>query len=175
MFRLYQTAICRKGEVGKSILSENALAALPSLKEKIIISACAPTVGSNGLVQHGKPRDTVLHLAAKDPWLEELDLAHLQFGGKPDPRCKRHNRSRHAAKSHLPGPTLLACLREFMLSINSAWSREAPREPSAAISECVIPRVREPTSHRPPVSAMKTSATAAVSILLLGPMQRLFA
>lgn len=174
MLRLHQIAICRKREIGKSPLSENAPAALPSLKEKIIIGACAPTVGSNGLIQHGKPRDTVLHLA-KDTWMEGLDLAHFQFGGKQDPRCKRHNRSRHAANSRLPGPTLLARLREFMLSNNSAFSREAPREPSAASSEYVIPKVCEPASHRPPVSVMETSATAAVSALPSGSMQRLFA
>lgn len=174
MLRPYQIASCRKGDIGKSIISENALAALLKLK-KIIISGCAPTVCSTSLIQHAKPRYTVLHLAAKDACMEELDLADFQFGGKQDPRCKRHNRSRHAADSHLPVTTLSTCLRELTLSTKSALSREAPRGPSAAMSECVTSRVCEPAAHRPRISVMETSATAAVTVLLPGPMQRLFA
>lgn len=175
MLRLYQIAFYRKGDIGKSTISENALAARLELKEKIIISCCAPTVGSASLIQHAKLRDTVLHLAARGAWMEVLDLAGFQFGGKQDPCCKRHDRSRHAADSHLPVTTLSASLRGLMLSTKSALPREAPRGPSAAMSECVTSRVCESAAHRPLISVVETSATAAVSVLLPGSMQRLFA
>lgn len=174
MLCLYQIAFYRKEHIGKSTISDNALAARLELKEKIIISGCAPTVGSASLIQHAKPRDTVLHLA-KGTWMKVLDLADFQFGGKQDPRCKRHNRSRHAADSHLPVTTLSASLRELMVSTKSALSREAPRGPSAAIPECVSSRPCGLAALRPPISTMETSATAAVSVLLPGSMQRLFA
>lgn len=175
MLRLYQIAFYRKGDIGKSTISENALAARLELKEKIIISGCASTAGSASLIQHAKPRDTVLHLAAKGTWMEVLDLADFQFGGKQDPRCKRHNRSRDAADSDLPVTTLSASFRELMVSTKSALSREAPRGPSAAIPECVSSRLCGLAALRPPISVMETSATAAVSVLLPRPMQRLFA
>lgn len=175
MLRLYQIPFYRKGDIGTSTISETALAARLELKEKIIISGCAPTVGSASLIQHAKPRDTVLHLAAKGTWMEVLDLEGFQFRGKQDPRCKRHNRSRNAVDSHLPVTTLSASLRELMLSTKSALSREAPRGPSAATSKCVTSRVCEPAAHRPLISTMETSARAAVSVLLPGSMQRLFA
>lgn len=174
MLRLYQTAFCRKGDIGKPTISENALAALLSLKKKII-SGCAPRVGSTSLNQHVKPRDTVLHLAAKDAWMEDLDLEDFQFGGKQDPRCKRHNPSRHAADPHLPMATLSACLRELMLSIKSALPRETSREVSTAIYECVASRVYGLAALRPPISVMELPATAAVSVLRAGAVQRLFA
>lgn len=173
MLRLYQIAFYRKGDIGPSTISETALAARLELKG-IIMSGCAPTVGSASLIQHAKPRDTALHLAANGTWMEVLDLEGFQFGGKQDPRCKRHNRSRHAADSHLPVTTLSASVRELMVSTKSALSREAPRGPSAAMSECVTSRVYESAAHRL-ISVMETSATAAVSVLLPGPMQRLFA
>lgn len=53
MHRLYQTALCRNEDIGKTSICENALAALLTLKEKII-SGCAPTVGSTSLNQHAK-------------------------------------------------------------------------------------------------------------------------
>lgn len=174
MHRLYQTALCRNEDIGKTSICENALAALLTLKEKII-SGCAPTVGSTSLIQHAKPPRTVLHLAAKDAWMEELDLADFQFGGKQDPRFKRHNPSRHAADRHLRATTLSASLRKLVLLSNSALSREAPRGLSAAISECVTSSVCGLAAHRPPISVMETPATAAVSVLRSGPMQRLFA
>lgn len=175
MFRLYQIAFYRKGDIGTSTISENALAAPLKLKENIIMSGCAPRVGSTSVIQHAKPRDTVLHLAARGAWMEILGLADFQFGGKQDPGCKRHDRSRHAADSHLPVTTLSACLRELMASTKFALSREAPRGPSAAIPECVSSRLCGLAALRPPISVMETSATAAVPVLRSGPMQRLFA
>lgn len=167
MHRLYQTALCRKEDIGKTSICENALAALLTLKE--------PTVGSTSLNQHAKPRDTVLHLAAKDAWMEDLDLEGFQFGGKQALRCKRHNPSRHAADPHLRATTLSASLRELVLLSNSALSREAPRGLSAAISECVTSSVCGLAAHRPPISVMETPATAAACVLRSGPMQGLFA
>lgn len=175
MHRLYQTAFYRNGDIGTSIISENALAAPLKRKEKIIISGCAPTVGCASLIQHAKPRDTVLHLAAKGTWMEVLDLADFQFGSKQDPRCKRHNRSRNAVDPHLRLTTLSASLRELVLSNKFAFPREAPRGLSAAIPECVSSRLCGLAALRPPISVMETPATAAVSVLRSGLIQRLFA
>lgn len=174
MLRLYQIAFYRKGDIGTSTISENALAALLKLKEKII-SGCAATVGSTSLNQHAKPRDTVFHLTAKDAWMENLDMEGFQFGGKQDPRCKRHNRSRNAVDPHLRLTTLSASLRELVLSSKSALPREAPRGLSAVIPECVNSRFCGLAALRPPISVMETPATAAVSVLRSGLIQRLFA
>lgn len=174
MHRLYQTAFCRNEDIGKTSMCENALAALLTLKEKII-SGYAATVGSTSLNKFAKPRDTVFHLTAKDAWMEDLDLEGFQFGGKQDPRCKRHNRSRNAVDPHLRLTTLSASLRELVLSTKSALPREAPRGLSAAIPECVSSRLCGLAALRPPISVMETPATAAVSVLRSGLIQRLFA
>ena len=75
MSKLRQIAFYGKGGIGKSTTSQNTLAALTELGQKILIVGCDPKADSTRLILHAKAQDTILSLAAD----ENLDL--LVMGG----------------------------------------------------------------------------------------------
>ena len=65
MAALRQIAFYGKGGIGKSTTSQNTLAALVSLDQKILIVGCDPKADSTRLILNTKAQDTVLSLAAE--------------------------------------------------------------------------------------------------------------
>lgn len=64
MSSLRQIAFYGKGGIGKSTTSQNTLAALAELGQRILIVGCDPKADSTRLILHAKAQDTILSLAA---------------------------------------------------------------------------------------------------------------
>ena len=74
MSALRQIAFYGKGGIGKSTTSQNTLAALAEMGQKILIVGCDPKADSTRLILHAKAQDTVLSLAAEAGSVEDLEL-----------------------------------------------------------------------------------------------------
>jgi nitrogenase iron protein NifH len=84
---LRQIAFYGKGGIGKSTTSQNTLAALAELGQKILIVGCDPKADSTRLILHAKAQDTVLSLAAEAGSVEDLELADVLKTGFQGIRC----------------------------------------------------------------------------------------
>jgi nitrogenase iron protein NifH len=84
---LRQIAFYGKGGIGKSTTSQNTLAALVELGQKILIVGCDPKADSTRLILHAKAQDTVLHLAAEAGSVEDLELEDVVKIGYKDIKC----------------------------------------------------------------------------------------
>ena len=84
---LRQIAFYGKGGIGKSTTSQNTLAALVELNQKILIVGCDPKADSTRLILHAKAQDTVLHLAAEAGSVEDLELEDVVKLGYAGIRC----------------------------------------------------------------------------------------
>jgi nitrogenase iron protein NifH len=84
---LRQIAFYEKGGIGKSTTSQNTLAALVELGQKILIVGCDPKADSTRLILHAKAQDTVLHLAAEAGSVEDLELEDVVKIGYKDIKC----------------------------------------------------------------------------------------
>jgi nitrogenase iron protein NifH len=83
MSKLRQIAFYGKGGIGKSTTSQNTLAALADMDQKILIVGCDPKADSTRLILHAKAQDTVLSLAAEAGSVEDLEIEDvLKFGYK---------------------------------------------------------------------------------------------
>jgi nitrogenase iron protein NifH len=82
-----QIAFYGKGGIGKSTTSQNTLAALVELEQKILIVGCDPKADSTRLILNTKLQDTVLHLAAKAGSVEDLELADVMKVGYGGIKC----------------------------------------------------------------------------------------
>jgi nitrogenase iron protein NifH len=87
MGKLRQIAFYGKGGIGKSTTSQNTLAALSDLGQKILIVGCDPKADSTRLILHAKAQDTVLSLAAEAGSVEDLELEDVLKTGYKDIRC----------------------------------------------------------------------------------------
>lgn len=87
MASLRQIAFYGKGGIGKSTTSQNTLAALVELGQKILIVGCDPKADSTRLILNAKAQDTVLHLAAEMGSVEDLELADVLKVGFKDIKC----------------------------------------------------------------------------------------
>ena len=87
MAKLRQIAFYGKGGIGKSTTSQNTLAALVELGEKILIVGCDPKADSTRLILNSKAQDTVLHLAAQEGSVEDLELEDVLKVGYKDIKC----------------------------------------------------------------------------------------
>ena len=74
MSKLRQIAFYGKGGIGKSTTSQNTLAALSEMGQKILIVGCDPKADSTRLILHAKAQDTILSLAAEAGSVEDLEL-----------------------------------------------------------------------------------------------------
>ncbi len=87
MSDLRQIAFYGKGGIGKSTTSQNTLAALAEMGQKILIVGCDPKADSTRLILHAKAQDTVLSLAAEAGSVEDLELEDVLKVGYRDIRC----------------------------------------------------------------------------------------
>jgi len=87
MASLRQIAFYGKGGIGKSTTSQNTLAALADLGQKILIVGCDPKADSTRLILHAKAQDTILSLAAAAGSVEDLELEDVMKVGYKDIRC----------------------------------------------------------------------------------------
>ena len=87
MAKLRQIAFYGKGGIGKSTTSQNTLAALVELGQKILIVGCDPKADSTRLILNSKAQDTVLHLAAQEGSVEDLELEDVLKVGYKDIKC----------------------------------------------------------------------------------------
>ena len=85
--KLRQIAFYGKGGIGKSTTSQNTLAALADLGQKILIVGCDPKADSTRLILHAKAQDTILSLAAEAGSVEDLELSDVMKVGYKDIRC----------------------------------------------------------------------------------------
>jgi nitrogenase iron protein NifH len=84
---LRQIAFYGKGGIGKSTTSQNTLAALAEMGQKILIVGCDPKADSTRLILHAKAQDTILSLAAAAGTVEDLELDEVMKTGYRDIRC----------------------------------------------------------------------------------------
>ena len=87
MAKLRQIAFYGKGGIGKSTTSQNTLAALSDLGQKILIVGCDPKADSTRLILHAKAQDTVLSLAAEAGSVEDLEIEDVLKVRYRDIRC----------------------------------------------------------------------------------------
>ncbi|MFZ2209863.1 MAG: nitrogenase iron protein [Porticoccaceae bacterium] len=84
---LRQIAFYGKGGIGKSTTSQNTLAALAEMGQRILIVGCDPKADSTRLILHAKAQDTILSLAAEQGSVEDLELDDVMKTGYRDIRC----------------------------------------------------------------------------------------
>ena len=84
---LRQIAFYGKGGIGKSTTSQNTLAALAEMGQKILIVGCDPKADSTRLILHAKAQDTILSLAAEAGSVEDLEIEDVMKIGFRDIRC----------------------------------------------------------------------------------------
>ena len=87
MAPLRQIAFYGKGGIGKSTTSQNTLAALAEMGQKILIVGCDPKADSTRLILHAKAQNSVLSLAAEAGSVEDLELADVLKAGYRGIRC----------------------------------------------------------------------------------------
>ena len=87
MAALRQIAFYGKGGIGKSTTSQNTLAALVDLGQKILIVGCDPKADSTRLILHAKAQDTVLSLAAEAGSVEDLEISQVLKVGYKGIKC----------------------------------------------------------------------------------------
>jgi nitrogenase iron protein NifH len=87
MSELRQIAFYGKGGIGKSTTSQNTLAALAEMGQKILIVGCDPKADSTRLILHAKAQDTVMKLAAEAGSVEDLELDDVLKIGYRDIKC----------------------------------------------------------------------------------------
>ena len=87
MAALRQIAFYGKGGIGKSTTSQNTLAALAEMGQRILIVGCDPKADSTRLILHAKAQDTILSLAASEGSVEDLELEQVMKTGYRGIRC----------------------------------------------------------------------------------------
>ena len=84
---LRQIAFYGKGGIGKSTTSQNTLAALAEMGNKILIVGCDPKADSTRLILHAKAQDTILSLAAEQGSVEDLEIEDVMKIGYQNIKC----------------------------------------------------------------------------------------
>jgi nitrogenase iron protein NifH len=87
MSGLRQIAFYGKGGIGKSTTSQNTIAALAEMGQKVLIIGCDPKADSTRLILHAKAQQTVLHLAAEAGSVEDLELEDVLRNGYGNVAC----------------------------------------------------------------------------------------
>jgi len=84
---LRQCAIYGKGGIGKSTTTQNLVAGLAELGQKVMIVGCDPKADSTRLILHSKAQETIMHLAAEAGSVEDLELEDVLRVGYADVKC----------------------------------------------------------------------------------------
>ena len=87
MAKLRQIAFYGKGGIGKSTTSQNTLAALAEMGQKILIVGCDPKADSTRLILHAKAQNSILSLAAEKGSIEDIELEEVMKYGYQRIRC----------------------------------------------------------------------------------------
>ena len=87
MAKLRQIAFYGKGGIGKSTTSQNTLAALADMGQKILIVGCDPKADSTRLILHAKAQNSILSLAAEKGTIEDIELEEVMKYGYQKIRC----------------------------------------------------------------------------------------
>lgn len=82
-----QCAIYGKGGIGKSTTTQNLVAALAEAGKKVMIIGCDPKADSTRLILHSKMQTTVMHLAAEQGSVDDLELEDVLQIGFGDVKC----------------------------------------------------------------------------------------
>ncbi len=82
-----QIAFYGKGGIGKSTTSQNTLAGMAQSGNRIMIVGCDPKADSTRLILNCKAQVTVLHLAAEQGSVEDLELDDVLLQGFEDIKC----------------------------------------------------------------------------------------
>jgi nitrogenase iron protein NifH len=82
-----QIAFYGKGGIGKSTTSQNTIAGMAELGQRIMIVGCDPKADSTRLMLHSKAQTTVLHLAAERGAVEDVELEEVLLTGYKGVRC----------------------------------------------------------------------------------------
>ncbi len=85
--KIRQIAFYGKGGIGKSTTSQNTLAAMAEVGQRILIVGCDPKADSTRLILHCKAQTTVLHLAAERGAVEDIELEEVLITGFRGIRC----------------------------------------------------------------------------------------
>ncbi|BAY91247.1 MULTISPECIES: nitrogenase iron protein [unclassified Tolypothrix] len=85
--KIRQIAFYGKGGIGKSTTSQNTLAAMAEVGQRILIVGCDPKADSTRLILHTKAQTTVLHLAAERGAVEDLELDEVVLQGFRGIKC----------------------------------------------------------------------------------------
>jgi nitrogenase iron protein NifH len=85
--KIRQIAFYGKGGIGKSTTSQNTLAAMAEMGQRILIVGCDPKADSTRLMLHSKAQTTVLHLAAERGAVEDLELHEVMLTGFRGVKC----------------------------------------------------------------------------------------
>jgi nitrogenase iron protein NifH len=84
---LRQCAIYGKGESGKSTTTQNLVAGLAELGQKVMIVGCDPKADSTRLILHSKAQPTIMPLAAEAGSVEDLELEDVLRVGYAAIKC----------------------------------------------------------------------------------------
>ncbi|MGZ8330306.1 MAG: AAA family ATPase, partial [Rhodoplanes sp.] len=87
MASLRQIAFYGKGGIGKSTTSQNTLAALVEMDQRILIVGCDPKADSTRLILNAKAQNTVLSLAAEAGSVEDLEIENVLKVGYKGIKC----------------------------------------------------------------------------------------
>ncbi|ADU65435.1 nitrogenase iron protein [Desulfurispirillum indicum S5] len=87
MARLRQIAFYGKGGIGKSTTSQNTIAAMAEMGQKVMIVGCDPKADSTRLILHAKAQSTVMEMAAEAGSVEDLELDDVLKTGYLGIRC----------------------------------------------------------------------------------------
>jgi nitrogenase iron protein NifH len=82
-----QCAIYGKGGIGKSTTTQNLVAGLAELGQKVMIVGCDPKADSTRLMLHSKAQETIMHLAAEAGSVEDLELEDVMQMGYANVKC----------------------------------------------------------------------------------------
>jgi nitrogenase iron protein NifH len=85
--KIRQIAFYGKGGIGKSTTSQNTLAAMAEVGQRILIVGCDPKADSTRLILHSKAQTSVLQLAAERGAVEDIELEEVVLTGFRDIRC----------------------------------------------------------------------------------------
>ena len=85
--KIRQIAFYGKGGIGKSTTSQNTLAAMAEVGQRVLIVGCDPKADSTRLILHCKAQTTVLHLAAERGAVEDIELEEVLITGFRGIRC----------------------------------------------------------------------------------------
>ncbi|WP_089729585.1 nitrogenase iron protein [Candidatus Thiosymbion oneisti] len=84
---LRQCAIYGKGGIGKSTTTQNLVAGLAEIGQKVMIVGCDPKADSTRLILHSKAQETIMHLAAESGSVEDLELEDVLRMGYSNIKC----------------------------------------------------------------------------------------